>query len=671
MFMDITELASDQIIEALEDFHFPLKNGKYPPALPPLLSLEPVEGKLNSSFYEGFESILGLQQNKDSLDELFGLVKCEEMAKVNSNLSHSKFNGNIFQFVEIDSYETPKKNLKAIVCLIKPMISSFKKSEQTNENTCNKEAIKQVEVHPQIKDTPEQLEPLSVKPKIYNAFAQPTHPLRGKNPTPDTWQERTCVGRCGEAFSRGQQCTCDLQCASHNECCQDFQAVCTIAQSCSGRCGEPFVRGRLCNCDPQCVQFNTCCPDYHLQCDARVSQQKGYVPPRVTSRGSHRPINGRRRSNSESEEKLLLAAARHSCKTGAKCVVVSPSRPVSTGVQTTLVQAHVPVQPIYPPPPRSAGKMDFHLVLSHAGVSVPRQNPAMIVPPVIRPRPNPLHDLAAALGLPLLPERGLVDDLCSDTPISGLTALSNGTIVIFKGELFWTVDPETHYISHPNSISKILGIPSHIDTVFTRSNCQGNVYVFKGNLYWRLDRNLILEPGFPKPLSHEFPGLTPGLTAALSAPATVSRAETVFFFRRGEIIQRFTFPSSNIPACSITPRGFMNTQVARQTEVLLSQEIQIKVTMKGFPVPITSALTAPIPMKANTYEHYVFSGPLFFSVSVTEDLPALVGPNHPRPVVLSVPVAVETSVTNIVTVIRDPPPPPPENSLRVWLQCPA
>ncbi|KAK7945459.1 hypothetical protein WMY93_001187 [Mugilogobius chulae] len=489
----------------------------------------------------------------------------------------------------------------------------------------------------------------------------------------DSAKPGSCVGRCGEAFTRGQHCTCDLQCASHNECCQDFQAVCTIgtrpntkhyirfklfiktysgflpvifsAQSCRGRCREPFIRGRLCNCDPQCVQFNTCCPDYRLQCDARVSQQKGYVPPRVITRGTHRR-NGRRRSNSESEERFL---SRHPCKAGTKCVVVAPSRPVvSPGVQTTLVQ------PIYPPPlTRPAGKVDFHLVLSPAGVAVARQNP------------------------------GLLDDLCSDSPISGLTALSNGTIVIFKGELFWTVDPVSHYISHPQSISKTLGVPSYIDTVFTRSNCEANVYIFKiplhnscichyctGNLYWRLDRNLVLEAGFPKPLSYEFPGLTPGLTAALSAPATLSRAETVYFFRRGEIMQRFTFPLSNIPACSIIPRGFMKTQVARQAEVLLSQEIQIKVSMKGFPVPVTSALTARVPLKADLYEHYVFSGPLFFSVSVAEDLPALVGPDHPPPIVLRPPVTVETSITNVVTVISDPPH-PPENSLRVWLQCPA
>uniref|UniRef100_A0A8C6V067 Proteoglycan 4a n=1 Tax=Neogobius melanostomus TaxID=47308 RepID=A0A8C6V067_9GOBI len=342
----------------------------------------------------------------------------------------------------------------------------------------------------------------------------------------------SCVGRCGEAFSRGQLCTCDLHCSTHNECCQDFQAVCTIAQSCRGRCGEPFVRGRLCTCDPQCVQFNTCCPDYRPQL--------------------------------------------------VNCFTVST---------------------------------------------------------------------------------GLVDDLCSDLPISGLTALSNGTIVIFKGDSFWTVDPVSHYISRPLSISKVLGISSHIDTVFTRSNCQGNVYIFKDSLYWRLDRNLVLEPGFPKPLSYEFPGLTSGLTAALSVPATVSRAETVYFFRRGK---------SNVwGVCFInwfTKTSQYRHRISCNAKNIMNQEIQIKVSMKGFPVPVTSALTAPIPMKTNQYEYYVFSGRKE-TVDFSTDLPALVGPNYPAPVVLSTPVTVETSITDVVTVISDPP--LAENSLKVWLQCPA
>lgn len=37
----------------------------------------------------------------------------------------------------------------------------------------------------------------------------------------------SCRGRCGEAFSRGQVCTCDDDCLTHSECCKDYEDVCT------------------------------------------------------------------------------------------------------------------------------------------------------------------------------------------------------------------------------------------------------------------------------------------------------------------------------------------------------------------------------------------------------------------------------------------------------------
>lgn len=43
-------------------------------------------------------------------------------------------------------------------------------------------------------------------------------------------------------------------------------------------------------------------------------------------------------------------------------------------------------------------------------------------------------------------------------------------------------------------------------------------------------------------------------------------------------------------------------------EVLLSGEINIKVSLKGFPTPITSALTMPGPQGSDGYLHFVFSG---------------------------------------------------------------
>lgn len=43
-------------------------------------------------------------------------------------------------------------------------------------------------------------------------------------------------------------------------------------------------------------------------------------------------------------------------------------------------------------------------------------------------------------------------------------------------------------------------------------------------------------------------------------------------------------------------------------EVLLSGEINIKVTLAGFPTPVTSALSMANPRARDQYEHYIFSG---------------------------------------------------------------
>uniref|UniRef100_A0A3Q4GHQ8 Proteoglycan 4a n=1 Tax=Neolamprologus brichardi TaxID=32507 RepID=A0A3Q4GHQ8_NEOBR len=301
----------------------------------------------------------------------------------------------------------------------------------------------------------------------------------------------SCVGRCGEVFNRGRQCKCDFSCLQHNECCQDFEATCTVAQSCQGRCGEVFRRGKLCECDPLCVLYNTCCHDYKLNCSK-------YPQPRLQL---HRETSSKLHKN----------------------------------------------------------------VCVRAGV---------------------FADV----------------DLCSHSPINGLTALINGTILAFKGELFWSVDPISRSVGQPQSITDTLGISSPIDTIFTRANCQGNTYIIKGDQYWRLDGNMVMEPGYPKPLVSEFPGLTGHISAALAVPATRSKPETVYFFKNGEILQSFTFPPDSIPSCSKKPRNSMNTGV------LLGGEINIKVSLKGFPTPITSALSMTSPQGSGGYHHYVFSG---------------------------------------------------------------
>uniref|UniRef100_A0A3Q4G2U8 Proteoglycan 4a n=1 Tax=Neolamprologus brichardi TaxID=32507 RepID=A0A3Q4G2U8_NEOBR len=287
----------------------------------------------------------------------------------------------------------------------------------------------------------------------------------------------SCVGRCGEVFNRGRQCKCDFSCLQHNECCQDFEATCTVAQSCQGRCGEVFRRGKLCECDPLCVLYNTCCHDYKLNCN-----------------------------------------------------------------------------------------------------------------------------------------------LCSHSPINGLTALINGTILAFKGELFWSVDPISRSVGQPQSITDTLGISSPIDTIFTRANCQGNTYIIKGDQYWRLDGNMVMEPGYPKPLVSEFPGLTGHISAALAVPATRSKPETVYFFKNGEE-QRQTQNNSTVMVPMLVPNLTVSTHckchpphttkfmVPRdEASDIIGYEINIKVSLKGFPTPITSALSMTSPQGSGGYHHYVFSG---------------------------------------------------------------
>ncbi|XP_074506268.1 proteoglycan 4a [Sebastes fasciatus] len=484
----------------------------------------------------------------------------------------------------------------------------------------------------------------------------------------------SCVGRCGEAFTRGQQCTCDFNCMHHNECCQDFQATCTGAQSCQGRCGEAYRRGRVCECDPQCTQYSTCCHDYQRQCDARrsVSRTAAFKPVRTAA-------SGKRRSESEG---IMSNSASEEWYTGV--------RKIPVGLQPMPFSDYgVPYSPA-----RGSSLPSYGAPTLGGSAPVTPSGPGAVDglsdPAGSRPRPSTLQDIAQALALveggSEGPGTGLLGDvnLCSDSPINGLTALSNGTILIFKGEMFWSVDPVSRSVGPPQSITDTLGVPSPIDTVFTRCNCHGNTYIIKGGQYWRLDGNMVMEPGYPKSLASEFPGLTGSINAALAVPATTSTPETVYFFMKGDVMQRFIFPADSTASCSKTPRSSLNRRFARQA-VLLSGEINIKVSLKGFPFPVTSALSMPSPQSSHLYDHYIFSGPLFFSCQISGDLPVLASP-HPSalfPPPLPPPslspaadaaaadaaaAAAAAVAANLAALNANPP--LPVNSIRVWLRCP-
>ncbi|XP_016354870.1 proteoglycan 4b isoform X10 [Sinocyclocheilus anshuiensis] len=232
-------------------------------------------------------------------------------------------------------------------------------------------------------------------------------------------------------------------------------------------------------------------------------------------------------------------------------------------------------------------------------------------------------------------------NLCSGRPVSGLTTLRNGTIVVFRGHYFWTLDKQRNP-DPPQLITKVWGIPSPIDTVYTRCNCQGKTYFFKGRNYWRFE-NGMMDPGFPKPISQGF-GQIGHITAALSIPQYRSRRESVIFFRRGEMAQTYTYQVT--PSCGKKPRYpvFTVRTRARRQAVLpgtdvsqrpqtghfvpnaaLGQVISISKTWRGFPTIVTSAVSVPSRVKEG-YKYYVFSQNKYYSMKMEREKPVILKP---------------------------------------------
>ncbi|XP_036453621.1 proteoglycan 4a [Colossoma macropomum] len=236
-------------------------------------------------------------------------------------------------------------------------------------------------------------------------------------------------------------------------------------------------------------------------------------------------------------------------------------------------------------------------------------------------------------------------DLCNGLPIDALTSLFNGSIIVFKGHFFWLLDPKTKVAGPAQSITEQLGVPSPIDTAFTRCNCQGKTFIIKGDNYWVFE-NGVMEPGYPRSLSQDFDGLFGEISAALTVPATRKRPEAIYFFKKGGTMQKFSYPAGSGPTC--TGKKMKNSvynkfRRARQAEIRLSAEININLNLKGFPTPVTSALSAPNPRKPDGFEYFIFSWPKFFDIKISGEFPTLASPAKP---------------------------PALQNIIRNWLNCP-
>ncbi|XP_068563696.1 proteoglycan 4b isoform X2 [Cebidichthys violaceus] len=218
-------------------------------------------------------------------------------------------------------------------------------------------------------------------------------------------------------------------------------------------------------------------------------------------------------------------------------------------------------------------------------------------------------------------------NLCSGRPVGAVTTLRNGTVVVFRGHYFWVLD--RYMVPGPaRGITQVWGIPSPIDTAFTRCNCQGKTYIFKGTQYWRFENDL-LDPNYPKVIQVGFDGLRGQITAALSVPQYQRRRESVYFFKRGGSVQKYSYQFGTSPTCGRKvqyPVYTVRSRMVRQAVAILEPVVNIRTSWRGFPSTITAAVSVPSARDPERYKYYVFSRSKSYNVRIGNVRPVISAP---------------------------------------------
>ncbi|XP_072245249.1 proteoglycan 4b isoform X2 [Leuresthes tenuis] len=249
--------------------------------------------------------------------------------------------------------------------------------------------------------------------------------------------------------------------------------------------------------------------------------------------------------------------------------------------------------------------------------------------PTLKPETKPLDTQTLSLDNPRDYQADDSNDtnLCSGRPVSAVTTLMNGTMVVFRGHYFWFLD-RNRVPSPAQGITQVWGVPSPIDTVFTRCNCQGKTYILKGGRYWRFE-NDVLDPGYPKVTKLGFDGLQGHITAALSVPQYKTRRESVFFFKRGGFVQKYSYQFGTSSTCGKkvhNPIYTVHTRTARQAVSVLEPAINIRTGWRGFPPTITAAVSVPSSREPEGYKYYVFSRSTAHNVRINGERPVIAAP---------------------------------------------
>ncbi|NXR40288.1 PRG4 protein, partial [Zosterops hypoxanthus] len=246
-------------------------------------------------------------------------------------------------------------------------------------------------------------------------------------------------------------------------------------------------------------------------------------------------------------------------------------------------------------------------------------------------------------------------DLCSGKPADGMVALPNGTLAVFRGHYYWLLNGRTPPTTNPRRITDGWGIPSPIDSVFSRCNCDGKTFFIKGPLYWRFT-NGVMDAGYPKPLATGFAGLNGRIVATLPVARYNNRPESVYFIKRDGNMQQYVYRQEPAKKCqrraqvtirypAFVPRLVIRRRFQRAVRMptvirtvrinphssgnchssswrvpflagVLRKEIQMTTYWRGLPKVVHSTLSVPNQNKPDGYDYYAFSYNRYYSLDI-------------------------------------------------------
>uniref|UniRef100_A0A8D2ISW9 SMB domain-containing protein n=1 Tax=Varanus komodoensis TaxID=61221 RepID=A0A8D2ISW9_VARKO len=384
---------------------------------------------------------------------------------------------------------------------------------------------------------------------------------------------------------------------------RDWRALpsCVIldVSSCAGRCGEGYARTQGCQCDHTCHLFDECCPDYKTLCSADVSCKGRCNEPFKRGR---------------------------SCDCDADCERYHKCCPdYSTIKRSPKLTPKPKLKPKPKPKPKLKAKLK------------PLKKAKKQKKKILTPADSELH-LSSTKGAPL------DEDL--DVSLSFFTP---SVFACFLGHYYWLLDGENAPSPSPRKITEVWGIPSPIDTVFSRCNCDGKTFFFKDSQYWRFTNDK-MDEHYPKPIIKGFGGLNGKIVTALSVGKHRNRPESVYFFKKGGGLQQYTYKQEGTKKCKkkvrtvkypmYKPKAVIRKrrrferavrphQIFRSIRIkhypvrdyfafagVLQPEVQVASYWRGFPKEINSVISIPNDQKPDGYDYYAFSKDQYYHVDV-------------------------------------------------------